>query len=144
MVYITAFTLRADQHSTMMNITSRLAIRLRYLPQGPIDWSSTEPQRSRESLTISDFLPSEDDATELKKRETDYIMRFLVQEFKELEKLKKFAPEPQPLHCVQKTEAVPMKALFKDEKYISETIDVLSTLMEDGGFSGSSQVMHIQ
>jgi len=45
------------------------------------------------------------------------------------EKLKQFAPEPQPLHCVQKTEAVPKKALFKDEKYISDTIDILSKIV---------------
>ena len=36
---------------------------------------------------------------------------------------------PQPLYCVQRTEAVPMKALFKDEKCISETIDILSKIV---------------
>lgn len=59
------FTLRLttdlDQHANMLNITSRLAVNIRYVPDWEFDWSDTSPQRSRESLTISDFMLSESD-----------------------------------------------------------------------------------
>ena len=129
-----------DRHSSMLNITSRLAIRLRYLPEWEFDWSDMQPQQSRESLNLSDFLPEEHDAAELKTRAIQYIMRFLVQEFSELHDLAQFAPKQQPLHPTEKTEVVPMKVLFKDEKYISETIDILTQLVEDGNLQGSCQV----
>lgn len=129
-----------DRHSTMMNITSRLAIRLQHLPDRQFNWSDMQPQRSRESLTISDFLPTEEDAEELKLRAMHYIMHFLVHEFKELQGLKEFLPQQTTIHPIKKTEVVPMKVLFKDEKYTSETIDILTKLMEDGNIKGTSQV----
>ena len=45
-------------------------------------------------------------------------------------------------HPVQKSEVIPMKILFKDEKYISETVDILSQLMVDTNITGSPQVGH--
>ena len=124
----------------MLNITSRLAVQLRHLPSFAFDWNDTQPQRSRQSLTISDFLPNEEDAQELKTRATHYIAHFLVQQFHSLSDLKEFVPEQQVLHPVTKSVVVPMKAPFKDEKYIHETIDILSTLMADADLKGSSQV----
>lgn len=124
----------------MLNITSRLAIRLRYLPEGEFDWSDMHPQRSRKSLSLTDFLPDENDARKLTVRAVQYLMRFLVQEFSGLQDLAKFAPVQQPFHPTIKTEVVPMKVLFKDEKYTSETIDILTKLLEDGNLQGSSQV----
>lgn len=129
-----------DHHSRMLNITSRLAIRLRYLPDWEFDWSDTQPQRSRESLTISDFLPDEHDAAELKSRAIHYVMRILVQNFKHLQDLAQYAPDEQPFHPPQKAEVAPMKVLFKDEKFTSETIDILSKLLEDGNLQGDYQV----
>ena len=129
-----------DRHSSMLNITSRLAIHLRYLPEWEFDWSDMHPQRSRESLNLSDFLPDEHDTAELKTRAIQYIMRFLVQEFSELHVLGQFVPEQQPLHPTVKTKVVPTKVLFKDEKYINETIDILTQLVEDGNLQGSCQV----
>ena len=67
------------QNSSMLNVTSRLAIRTRYLPNYEFDWSDTMPQRSRDSLTIDDFLPSEEDAKIVKDRATQYVMGFLVE-----------------------------------------------------------------
>ena len=129
-----------DRHSSMLNITSRLAIRLRYLPEWEFDWSDMQPQRSRESLTISDFLPDEHDAAELRTRAIQYIMCFLVQTFNGLHDLAQFVPEQQSLHPTVKSEVVPMKVLFKDEKYTAETIDILTQLVEDGNLQGSCQV----
>lgn len=125
----------------MLNITARLAVRLRHLPDWDFDWSDTSPQKSRQSLGISDILPNEDDATQLKVRATRFMMNFLAKEFKDLAGLKKYVPDHVTLHPVEKSEVVPMKVLFKDEKYTSETIDILSQLMKDAALSGESQVL---
>ena len=74
----------------MLNLTARLAVKIQNLPNWDVDWSDTRPQRSSQSLTISDFLPSEDDAEQLRKRAHHYIMKFLVTEFSsELSDLKR-------------------------------------------------------
>ena len=98
----------------MMNLTSRLAVRIKYLPDWKFDWEDKKPQRSRESLTISHFLPSEQEFGELKKR-ADYIASFLVQEYKSLQQLHQFVHEQTPIHPPSKSEFVPMEVLFKDE-----------------------------
>ena len=121
----------------MLNITCRLAICLRYWE---FDWSDTQPQRSRESLTISTFLLVEHDAAEVKSWAIRYVMRILVEDFSGLQDLARYVPDEQP---PEKTEVEPMKVLFKDEKYISETIDILSQLVEDGNMQGSSQVHYV-
>ena len=68
------------------------------------------------------------------------MMNFLVREFKDLARLSQYVPEEVPLHPVEKSEIVPMKVLFKDEKYTSETIDILAQLTEDATLTGDSQV----
>lgn len=40
----------------MLNVIARLAVEIHHLPEWEVDWSDTRPQRSRQSLTISDFL----------------------------------------------------------------------------------------
>ena len=124
----------------MLNITSRLAVNIRYIPEEQFDWSDNNPQRSIESLTISDFMLSESDAEEMGARAASYIMRFLVSNFSTFKDLKKFAPDEAPLHPVAKTEVIPMKILFRDEKYISETIEILAKLVEDAKLGGEPQV----
>ena len=62
----------------MLNLTSRLAIKLRYLPDWEFDWSDNTPQRSRDSLTLEEFLPDNEDAATFMQRAVDYTMRFLV------------------------------------------------------------------
>ena len=124
----------------MLNITARLAIRLRHLPDWEFDWSDRSPQRSRQSLEVSDILPSDDDAAKLYERAIIYMMNFLVREFKDLAGLREHLPEEIPLHPVEKSEVIPMKVLFKDEKYTSQTIDILTQLMEDAALTGDSQV----
>lgn len=128
-----------DKHSKMLNIIARLAVRIRHFPDWEFDWADTRPQMNRDLLTISDFLSSEADAAELKKRAVNYIMNFLVQEFPALSDLKKFLPG-KPEKVVAKSELVPMEVLFKDEKYIAETIDILSQLIEDARLSEQAQV----
>ena len=91
----------------MLNLTARLALKIQNLPNWDFDWSDTRPQQSRQSLTISNFLPSEDDAQQLKKRAILYMMEFLATEFKSLADLKQFIPSQQSLHPVQKSVVVP-------------------------------------
>ena len=95
----------------MMNLTSRLAVRIKYLPDYEFDWTDKKPQRSRESLTISDFLPSEHEFGELKTRAVNYITGFLVQEYKPLQHLCKFVPKRIPVHPPSKSEFVPMRSI---------------------------------
>ena len=68
------------------------------------------------------------------------MMQFLVTEFKSLADLKKFVPSKQTLHPTKKSVVVPMKTIFKDEKYKSETIAILTQLMIDAQLSGDPQV----
>ena len=123
----------------MTNLTSWLAINIRYLPDLEF-WSDCTPQRSRSSLTIDDFLPSETDAAILKERAVHYIMSFLVTIFPSLKSLAKLIPPINPPHPVAKSEIVPMKVLFKDEKYKSITIEILEQLLVDAGLSGNEAV----
>lgn len=130
----------ADHHNTMTNLTSRLAINIRHLPDFEFNWSDCTPQRSRSSLTVDDFLPSEIDAAILKERAVLYIMNFLVSTFPSLKSLAKLIPPVSPPHPVAKSEIVPMKVLFKDEKYKSVTIEILEQLLIDAGLSGHEGV----
>lgn len=140
---ITIGTNLTDYHSHMMNVTARLAVRIRYLPDFPFEWSDTQPQRSHQSLTIDDFLPSKDDALELQ-HGIQYLMEFLVENFTDLAHLQKFVPPVEPIHPPEKTEVVPMIILFKDEKLKSDTIDILSQLITDANLDGTPQVhLHV-
>ena len=124
----------------MTNLTSRLAIRIRYLPDFEFNWTDCTPQRTRSSLTIDDFLPSESDLSILIDRAVQYMMTFLVESFSSLKHLHNLLPTQEPLHPVLPSEVVPMKILFRDEKYKSETIEILSQLLADARLSGDQQV----
>ena len=134
------YGLSLEHHSTMTNLTSRLAVKIRYLPDFAFSWCDTTPQRTRSSLTLDHFLPSESDCTILEERAVDFMMTFLVENLSSLQHLHKLIPPPEPLHPVLPSEVVPMKILFKDEKYKSETIEILSQLLIDAGLSGDQQV----
>lgn len=125
-----------DRHSSMMNITSRLAVRVQHIP-ADVDWSDTTPQRAVESLTIDDFLVSAEEAAQFTERAVEYTARFLTGEFKAIKHLEKFLTQ---IFTPVKTEYVPMKVLFKDEKFISETIEILCQLVKDASLNGSNQV----
>ena len=113
------------------------------MPDWDIDWRDTRPQKPRSSLTCSDFLPSDSDASELQKRAVLYIMEVLVFAFSYLGDLQKFLPSRKSPHAVQKSVVVPMQILFKDEKYKSETIEILSDLMHDAALNGEPQVNYM-
>lgn len=130
-----------DKHSTMLNMTARLAVEIRNLPDWEIDWDDTTPQRDPATLTISDLLPGEADGTELQKRAMCYIMHILVEEFPSLADLQPFLPSSDtPAMGACTSNVVPMKILFKDEKYRSETTEILTKLVEDANLSGKPEV----
>ena len=91
----------------MLNLTSRLAIKIENLPDFEFDWADTIPQRLRTSLNVEDFLPSEADATLLHQRAVHYMMGFLVETFSNLNHLAEFVPEPESIHPVTKSKVVP-------------------------------------
>ena len=111
----------------MLNITARLALSIENLPDWDINWKDYTPQCSRDSLTISDFVSSVDDAV-INKSATLYIMEFLVQEFPFLCDLKRHVPSRQPLHVTKKP--TPMKVLFKDESIKQKQLKLLGNSLK--------------
>lgn len=129
-----------DHHSDMLNLTSRIAVQIQNLPDWEVDWTDNKPQKLRSSLTCSDFLPDESDAAALHKHAEQYVMEVLVTEFSSLHDLQPYLPPRECLHPVKKSAIVPMKILFKDEKYKAQTIEILSDLMRDADLTGNPQV----
>ena len=129
-----------EHHLTMLNLTARIAVQMQNLPPWDVDWTDSQPQRHRSSLTCADFLPDEKDAAELHKRAVLYMMEVLVAEFRSLSSLKHLVPSRQSPHRLQRSVAVPMKVLFRDEKQKAETIEILSDLMKDAALTGNPQV----
>ena len=111
-----------EHHSTMLNLTARIAVQMQNLPPWDVDWTDSRPQRHRSSLTCADFLPDEEDAAELHKRAVLYTMEVLVTDFKSLSSLKHLVPSRQSPHRLQKSVAVPMKVLFSDEKQKDQAV----------------------
>ena len=100
-----------DKHSTMLNMTARLAVEIRNLPDWDVDWDDTSPQRDPATLTISDILPSEADGIELQKRAVRLVMHVLVEEFPSLADLNPVLP-PSDSPAMGKSNVVPMKILL--------------------------------
>ena len=98
--------------------------------------NDTAPQHDPATLTISDLLPGAADGTELQKRAVHHIMHILVEEFPYVEPVL-----PSSDTCiVGKSNVVPMKILFKDEKYKSKTNEILTRLVKDAELSGKPEV----
>ena len=129
-----------DTHSSMLNVTARLAVRIANLPDWEVNWDDTIPQRPRTNLTIDHFLLSVDDSTALHDSAVQYTMEFLVEEFSSLKHLQSIVPAHQCPHPIQTPKVAPMAILFKDEKYTAQTIDIIRQLMDDANLSGKSEV----
>ena len=95
----------------MVNMTSRLAIKIKNVPPGTVNWSDKSPQGSRSSLKAEDIVPNEEDGEVMSKRSCVYIMRFLVGTFKALKHLENLVPKQHTPHPVSKSQVVPMKIL---------------------------------
>ena len=112
----------------MNNVTFHLAVRIKHVPEGHVDWSDTKLQRSRNDLTIDDLISNEDDGRELHSRAVAYVKKILETSFKSLSGLQSLVPNPRCPHPPSKSEVVPMKILAKDEKYQQTYLEILETL----------------
>ena len=118
----------------MLNLMSRLAIEIRNIPDG-VDWLDETPQGSRSQLTLLTFYLGLMMHV-LQKRVLVFLQQFLVSEFDDLHDLQPFAPPAHHMAPVQKTEVVPMRILFKDERYVAENIAILGDLVKDACLTG--------
>ena len=123
----------------MLNVTSRLAIRVLYVPDD-VDWLDHSPQSSRRQLTAADILPDADDAHALRERALIYLQHFLTTEFDDLHDLQQLLPPAHASASAMQTEVVPMKILFHDEKYVAENVAILGDIAKDASLTGSDQV----
>lgn len=109
-----------EKHSSMLNVTARLGVKVANLPTWEVYWSDTKPQCSRSDLGYEDFLPSVDDSIALNEAAIQYTMEFLVEEFACLKNLKCLVPSRQSPHPVKRPAVAPMPILFRDEKYTAD------------------------
>ena len=131
-----------DTHNRLENTTTRLAIRVQNYPPFQFSREDNTPQKSRSQLSEDDVLPNEEDGRHLHQRMLDFMMRFLVNEFPSLSDLRQFLPTKQQPQA-QRSEVLPMKLLFRDEKYIDENIQILLQLYEDAKLKGTPQMHNI-
>ena len=127
-------------HNTMMNLTTRIAIAITHLPPFNFTWGDLAPQKPRNSLTLDDLLPSAADGRELFRRASKYVASSLVQQFNSFKALQKLLPRPTTPGTTQKTTIVPLKMLERDEKYTSETIQILQDYRKECVLKGDAQV----
>ena len=110
-----------DHHSQMLNVTSRLAISIRNIPTD-VNWDDQSPQASRSQLPVADILPDAHDASVLMERAQVFLQHFITSNLDDLHDLQSLAPSSNTAEAVEMTEVVPIKVLFRDEKYVAEML----------------------
>ena len=128
-----------DRHSKMLNVTSRLAVKIKHIPED-ISWTDTACQRTRSSLSIGDILPGSEEGKVFYDRAMLTVMELLVSEFKSLKGLKQLVPSRTSPHPLNQRSIIPLKLLFHDEKCTGETILILQQLIRDAALDGTPQV----
>ena len=129
-----------DVHPEMMNVTARLAVQIKYLLQGTVNWSDTQPQKKRSELALDDIVPSEGDGLMMYNRAVNYVMRFMASHFKALSKFLSQVPHLKSPHVVSPSIVAPMKILHKDEKYTEANVEILECIMSDAHLNSDPQV----
>lgn len=124
----------------MRNTTTRLAIQIDHLPPYDFSWDDYTPQKKRSDLTVDDVFPNVEDGRMLFERATQYTMRVLVEDFPALSGLKKFVAKVDQGSAVHTSTIVPMKLLFKDEKYTDDNIQILQEYSTECNLVGNPQV----
>ena len=127
-----------DTHASMLNLTTRLAIKMDNIPDWSINWLDNKPQQSRNALNYTHFIPNKEDAENLGKYAVQFMIEFLVESFSSLRHLSHLIPSRQSPHPIHTSSVVPMSVLFRDEKYTAETIEILSQLAHDANLTGDS------
>ena len=111
------------------------------MPEWEVDWDDTKPQKPRRELQLHDILPSEADGEEFHRRAVHFVMQLLVTEFDSLSNLSRYLPPETLVFPAAKTNVVPMRLLFRDEKYTSENVEILRETAKDANLQGSPQVL---
>ena len=122
----------------MLNLTTRLAVKMDNIPDWNIDWVDNKPQLPRSALNYTHFSLNEEDEECLEKYAVLFMMEFLVENFSSLGHISQLIPSQQSSQPIQKSSVVPMKILFCDEKYTAETIEILTQLVHDTNLTGES------
>ena len=79
----------------------------------------------------------------LHERATQYTMRIMVEEFPTFKNLSKFVASLDQSSAVHNSTIVPMKLLFKDEKYTDDNIQILQEYITECNLAGNPQVCSI-
>ena len=124
-----------DHHSKMLNVTSRLTVKIKRAGGYLLD-----SQRVRSSLSVSDVLPGAEESKIFYDHAVLTVMELLVSEVKSLEGLKQLVPSRTSPHPPS-NQVIPLKLLFHDEKYTSETILILQQFIQDAALDETPQVL---
>ena len=125
----------------MVNATTRIAVEIAHLPPFDFSWSNSTPQKPRSNLVAADILPISTDGKQMFDRATEFIMRFLTENFPALENLKEILPLAHSPSSQEKSTIVPMPIMQRDEKYTDETIKILHDFKSDCNLTGEPQVL---
>ena len=120
----------------MMNVTTWLAVRIRFLPDYPFNWFDTSPQKSHQSLTVEVYLSSASESQQLEERATHYMMGFLHMRSRSSTICSSHGALASPSEV--RSDPHEKRLLFKDEKYKCE---ILSQLIRDANLSEDPQVL---
>ena len=124
----------------MCNTTTRLAIGIDHLPSYDFSWEDCTPQKMRNDLTLDEIFPIVDDGRVLFERAVQYTAQVLVKEFPTFSNLRQFVVSPDRSSAMHKSRVIPMKLLFKDEKYTDDNIQILQQYSRECNLTGSPQV----
>ena len=94
----------------------------------------------RNDLTLDEIFPNVEDGRVLFERAVQYTAQVLVEEFPTFSDLRQFVVSPDRSSAVHKSTVIPMKLLFKDEKYTDDNIQILQEYSRECNLTGSPQV----
>ena len=94
----------------------------------------------RNDLTLDEIFPNVEDGRVLFERAVQYTAQVLVEEFPTFSNLRQFVVSPDRSSAVHKSTVIPMKLLFKDEKYTDDNIQILQEYSRECNLTGSPQV----
>ena len=98
------------------------------------------PQGSRSQLTVAGILSDADDSMVLTKQALVFLQHFITSQFDDVHDLQPFLPGTHTPESVEKTEVVPMRLVFRDEKYVTENVAILRDLARDANLTGHHHV----
>ena len=98
----------------MINMTTRIAVKITKLPPFEFSWDDVTPQKPPSSLSIDDLLPSAEDGRQLYHRACEYVRQFMIRCLPALKRFKE--PEASGQSACMRSNIVPMPMLQRDEK----------------------------